>query len=366
MRDALILLIHLLATIARLLVPGGARSIVAESTLLKQQLLVLSRARERAPNLRPIDRIIAALCAGWMRPARLLRAAIVIKPATIMQFHRALVQRKYRLLFTPIRRGKPGPKGPSEELTAAIIEMKRRNPRFGCRRIAQQLALAFGVDIDRDVVRRVLARHYRPIPGGGGPSWLTFLGHSRDSLWSTDLFRCESLRLTTHWVMVVLDQYTRRIVGFAVHRGTLDGIAVCRLFIAATSSSDNFPLCLSTDNDPLFTYHRWGANLRVLDIAEIKTVPYVPLSHPFIERLIGTVRRELLDHVPFWSTRDLQRKLADFQTYYNAQRAHDALDGRPPALRDRRRPAPRFASTGITRYRWQSHCRGLFQLPMAA
>jgi transposase InsO family protein len=118
---------------------------------------------------------------------------------------------------------------------AAIIEMKRRNPRFGCRRIAQQLALAFGVEIDRNVVRRVLAKHYRPIPGGGGPSWLTILGHCKDSLWSTDLFRCESLRLTTHWVMVVLDQYTRRIVGFAVHRSTLDAITVCRLFIAATA-----------------------------------------------------------------------------------------------------------------------------------
>ena len=202
MRDALILLIHLVAIMAKLLTPGGARSIIAESMLLKQQLLVLNRARQRAPNLQSIGRIIAALCAGWMRPTRLLRAAIVIKPATIMHFHRALVQCKYRLLITPIHRGKPGPKGPSAELMAAIIEMKRRNPRFGCRRIAQQLALAFGVDIERDMVRRVLATHYRPVRGGGGPSWLTFLGHSRDSLWSTDLFRCESLRLTTHWVMV--------------------------------------------------------------------------------------------------------------------------------------------------------------------
>lgn len=327
---------------------------------------MLNRARQRAPNLRAIDRIIAALCAGWLRPARLLRAAIVIKLATIMQFHRALVQRKYRLLFTPISRSTPGPKGPSEELMAAIIEMKRRNPRFGCRRIAQQLALAFGIEIDRDVVRRVLARHFRPRPGSGGPSWLTFLGHSRDSLWSTDLFRCESLRLTTHWVMVVLDQYTRRIVGFAVHRGTLDGMAVCRLFVTATARSGGHPYWLSTDNDPLFTCQRWGANLRVLDIAEIKTVPYVPLSHPFIERLIGTVRRELLDHVPFWSARDLQRKLAEYQTYYNAHRAHYVLHGWPPEFRDHRRPAPRSASAGITPYRWQSHCRGLFQLPATA
>ena len=87
-----------------------------------------------------MDRIIAGLCASFMRPTRLLRAAIVIKPATILSFRRALVKRKYRLLFTPKRRGGPGPKGPPPELIAAIIEMKQRNPRFGCRRIAEQLS----------------------------------------------------------------------------------------------------------------------------------------------------------------------------------------------------------------------------------
>jgi len=112
MRDLAILAIHLIATIAQLLLPGGARSILSESLLLKHQLLILNRSRVRAPNLRPIDRIIASLCVGLMRPARLLRSAIVLKPSTLMAFHRALVSRKYRLLFAP-RRRKPGPKGPS-------------------------------------------------------------------------------------------------------------------------------------------------------------------------------------------------------------------------------------------------------------
>ena len=154
-----------------------------------------------------------------MRPTRLLRSAIVLKPSTIMAFHRALVKRKYRLLFTPKQRRKPGPKGPAPALIAAIIEMKRRNRRFGCRRIAQQLSFVFGVEIDKDVVRRVLAKYYRPTHGSGGPSWLTLLGHSKDSLWSVDLFRCESLILRTHWVIVVMDQFTRRIIGFAVRAG---------------------------------------------------------------------------------------------------------------------------------------------------
>ncbi len=73
------------------------------------------------------------------------------------------------------------------------------------------------------------------------------------------------------------------------------------------------PRYLSSDHDPLFEYHRWKANLRILDIEEVKTVPYAPLSHPFVERLIGTIRRELLDHTLFWNAADLERKLVGFQ-----------------------------------------------------
>jgi len=86
-----------------------------------------------------------------------------------------------------------------------------------CPRIAQQITLAFGVEIDEDVVRRLLIVRYRPeADSGGGPSWL---GHMKDSLWSCDLFRCEWATLRTHWVLVVMDQFTRRVIGFGVHGG---------------------------------------------------------------------------------------------------------------------------------------------------
>jgi hypothetical protein len=103
-----------------------------------------------------------------------------------------LIQQKYRLLFSPKRVRRPGPKGPTKELIEAVLEMKRRNRTWGCKRIAQQIAVAFGVDIDKDVVRRILAIHFHPESGSGGPSWLSFIGHIKDSLWSLDLFRCES------------------------------------------------------------------------------------------------------------------------------------------------------------------------------
>jgi hypothetical protein len=77
------------------------------------------------------------------------------------------------------------------------------------------------VDIDKDMVRRILGKHYGQGSGSGGPSWLTLLGQAKDSLWSIDLFRCESLSLRTHGVLVVMDQFTRRIIGFGIHRGTV-------------------------------------------------------------------------------------------------------------------------------------------------
>jgi len=361
-RNLAILLIHLVVTVARLFGPSGVRSVVAESLLVKHQLLILNRSRVRAPHLRPTDRLIAGLCAILMRPTRLLRSAIILKPSTILCFRRALVKRKYRQHFMPKTRCRPGPRGPSPELISAILEMKCRNPNFGYQRIADQISLVFDIEIDKDVVRRVFAQHFRPEPGSNGPSWLTFLGHSKDSLWSVDFFRCESLILKSHWVMVVMDQFSRRIVGFAVQGGTLDGPTVCRMFNCIISGA-GAPRYLSSDNDPLFLFRQWSANLRILDVTEVKTVPYVPLSHPFVERLIGTIRREYLDQVPFWSARDLERKLMLFKEYYNRDRAHRGLDRVPP---DEKIGNADRKIARLDDYRWEKRCRGLYQLPVAA
>jgi putative transposase len=202
MRDCLVLFIHLIVTVLRLAMPRGARSVVAESVLVKHQLLILNRGRKRAPNLRPTDRIIAGLCTFFMGSSRLLRSAIVLRPATLLHLHNVLRKRKYHMLFSSQRAGRPGPKVPKEELIDVVVAMKRRNPNWGCPRIAQQIVLAFGVEIDKDMVRRIRRAHYRPDPDSQGPSWLTLLGHMKDGLWSCDLFRCESATLRTYWVLL--------------------------------------------------------------------------------------------------------------------------------------------------------------------
>ena len=336
MRELLILAIHLLVTFAKLLRPGGVRAVAAESLLLKHQLIISNRSRHRAPNLTTLDRVVLGLTTLFVNARRIPKLAAILKPSTLLKFHKALVDRKYRLLFSASsHRRKPGPKGTSAELIAAIVEMKRRNPNFGCVRIAQQIAHAFSIEIDKDIVRRVLAKHYRPGDSGShGPSWLTFIAQTKDSLWSLDLFRCESIHLRSHWVMLVMDVFTRRIVGFGVESACIDGVSVCRMFNRA-SARQSLPKHASTDHDPLFRFHRWLANLRVLEIEEIKSVPQAPISHPFVERLIGTIRREYLDRVFFWNAVDLTRKLREFRDYYNAI----ASTARSMARRPRNAPA---------------------------
>jgi hypothetical protein len=102
--------------------------------------------------------------------------------------------------------------------------------------------------------------------------------------------------------------------------------------------------------------------LRILDVEAIKTVPYAPLSHPFVERLIGTIRRECLDRTLFWTAADLEMKLSEFQRYYNGHRAHAGLEGRAPEPN----AEAGGARASVRSYRWQLHCRGLYQTPMAA
>jgi hypothetical protein len=182
------LIAHLLVTLAKLARPGGIGAVAAESLALKHQLLIMKRAQRRAPNLTSWDRLVLGVCALFVSPRRLSKMAVIVKPSTLLCFHHALVKGKYHLLYSPRKRCRPGPKGPSKELIGAVIEMKRRNPRFGCRKIAEQISSAFGIEINKDVVQRILIRHYRPVPGGDGPSWLTLIGHAKDSLWSAERF----------------------------------------------------------------------------------------------------------------------------------------------------------------------------------
>ena len=129
MKDLLLPLLHLAVTAAKLCRPGGVRAVIAENLLLKQQLIVLRRSRQRAPNLRVGDRLLCGFGALFLSPGRIRTVAIGLRPSTLLTVHQALVRGKYRRLFSSSARPKkPGPTGPSEALIRAIVELKSRNP----------------------------------------------------------------------------------------------------------------------------------------------------------------------------------------------------------------------------------------------
>ena len=156
-----------------------------------------------------------------------------------------------------------------------------------------------------------------------------------------------------------MDQYTRRIIGFGIQAGIVDGLALCRMFKQAIRGA-SLPKYLSSDHDPLYRFPQWEANLRILGVTEIKTVPYVPLSHPFVERLIGTIRRECLDQLLFWTATDLETKLIAFGDYYNSHRTHAGINGETPI------ETPGCRGANLNSYHWQAQCRGLYQTPIPA
>jgi hypothetical protein len=139
---------------------GGVRAVVAESLLVKHQLLILNRSRQRAPRLRLSDRLVAGLCALLMHRAGCCVPGSSLKPSTLLRFHRVLTTRKCRQLFSSTGQQKPGPKGPGQEVMRAIVDMKQRNPTWGCPRIAQQITLAFGVPLNKDGVPDPGTLHY--------------------------------------------------------------------------------------------------------------------------------------------------------------------------------------------------------------
>jgi len=150
-----------------LLSPGGYKKLVSENLALRQQLIVASRKRKKSPPLLPIDRILLGIISFFIPSDRLARVAIIVKPATILKFHRALVKRKYKVLFGVKSRKKPGPKGFDRDMIKLVVEIKKRNPSYGCPKIAMLVTNITGISISEQSIRRILRKHLKYDPGDG-------------------------------------------------------------------------------------------------------------------------------------------------------------------------------------------------------
>ena len=362
------ILLSICLRILLMLLQGKRKSIVkmlvCENFILRRQIQILLQRNKRRITLSPWDRLYLAFGLGLSNTKRLsTRVSIILSPETLLRYHRHLVKMKYSKLYTPIITKKRGPKRKSKELVQLVLALKNNNPSYGAEKIAGILSRR-GYKISDTTVRRILKKHgYDDEIKASGPSWLSFIGNSLNGLWSVDYFKVESICLKSYLVMVVIDVYSRKIIGFSVEKYPLTGSKLCRMFNKILNSSGIIPKRISTDNDPLFLYNQWLGNLSILDIDEIKTVSHVPWSHPYVERVIGITRQEYLRNIIFFGEVDLLTKLDEFQKYYNEGRVHSSIDFcTPHEKEDSKKPN----TIELEDIKWKSYCRGLYKVPIAA
>lgn len=160
MLDINLIIPNFLILYLRLLLPGGTRKIAAENVALRKQLMTMTRGMKRSPKLQTSDRIFFGMLGAIISIHRLEKISILLKPDTILKFHKALIKRKYSTLFSSKKTKRLGRKGTEQAVIDAILEMKKRNPSYGYRRITMQISIAFDINIDKNIVRRVLNKHY--------------------------------------------------------------------------------------------------------------------------------------------------------------------------------------------------------------
>jgi putative transposase len=290
-----------------------------ENLALRQQLAVLSQQRKRPP-LRRRDRlfwvVLSWLYTDWRS------ALVLVQPDTVVRWH----QQGFRLFWRWKSRTKRVGRPPlDEEIIALIRRMARENPTWGSPRIQAELRL-LGHDVAEATVAKYRPRHRKP----PSPTWKAFLRNHVGTLASMDFFVVPTATFRLLYVLIILSHARRRVVHFRVTSRPNAPWVVQQLREAFPFASA--PRYLIHDRDSIF-----GAEVRRclagLNVEQVVIAPRSPWQNPFVERLIGTIRRELLNHVLVLNERHLHRLLSSFFAYYHQARPHASLERNAPVAR---------------------------------
>ena len=304
---------------------GGHRQLALENLALRQQLTVYRRTVAR-PRLRRGDRLfwvaLSRLWRGWTQ------ALVIVAPDTVLCWQR----RRFRDYWTRrSRRSVVGRPPVAPEIRALVAQMAAANPLWGAPRIHGEL-LKLGIDVAERTVSRLMPKR-RTSPS---QTWRTFLtNHVRD-LVSIDFFTVPTAHLRVLFVLVVLAHHRRRVVHFNVTEhptAAWTAQQIVEAFPDDTASS-----YLLRDRDTIYG-HAFRHRVKGMGIREVLTAPQSPWQNPFAERLIGSVRRECLDHVLVLSERHLRHVLTRYFAYYHGARTHLSLEKDAPDARPIERPA---------------------------
>ncbi len=294
-------------------------ALAAENLALRQQLAVLRRSVRR-PRLRPWDRLfwvgLSRCWAGWKD------ALLIVTPATVVGWHR----QGFRLYWRWKSRGRNGRPRIAPEVRRLIRRMSWENSLWGAPRIHAELRL-LGHDVAESTVARYMGRRTRP----ASPPWRSFLANHIECLASVDFFVVPTVTFKLLYAFVVLCHDRRRVAHFNVtFHPTAEWVA---RQVKEAFPYDAAPRYLIRDHDGAYG-EGFRECLESMGIEEVLTAPRSPWQNPYVERLIGSIRRECLDHVIVFNEAHLWRSLSRYFDYYHASRTHRALDDNAPCPRE--------------------------------
>jgi len=294
-------------------------AVAAENLALRQQINVLRRTAPKRPSFSGIDRLIFVGLYRWLPGVR--DALAIIQPETVVHWHRS----GFRSYWRWKSRSRGGRPKVALEIRRLIRDMSLANPLWGAPRIHGEL-LKLGIDIGQTSVAKYMAWRRRP-PSQG---WRTFLRNHADGIAAMDLFVVPTASFRLLYGLLILRHDRRRIlsVGATAHP-TSEWIA---RQLTEACGWEQAPQYLIRDRD-----RAYGAvvtqRLRTLGIRDRPISPRSPWQNAYVERLIGSVRRECVDHVIVFGERHLRHLLLSYKTYYNETRTHLSLNKDTPSRR---------------------------------
>jgi putative transposase len=289
-----------------------------EILALRHQLQVLPRSRPRRLRLATMDRWLWAwLARSW---GSWRTALVIVKPETVIAWYR----KGFRLFWTWTSRRRGGRPPVPPDVRTLIRTMSRENPLWGAPRIHGEL-LKLGVDVSQATVAKYMARPTTP----SSQSWRTFLTNHLQQIAAADFFVVPTATCRLLFVLVILAHERRRIVHVAVTDCPTAAWTAQQLREAFPWNEA--PRYLVRDRDSAF--YAWTSTAAAIGIEEILTAPRSPWQNAYAERLIGSIRRECLDHIIVANERGLRRALQAYVTYYLKYRTQVSLDKDAPVSR---------------------------------
>jgi putative transposase len=283
----------------------------AEILALRHQLAVLQANAPRRLRLNRSDRVLWVWLSRWFPGWR--QCLCIVQPATVIAWHR----RAFAWYWTRKSRRRPGRPEVTAEIRALIRQMSQANPLWGAPRLHGEL-LKLGIEVAESTVGKYLQRHRKP----PSQTWRTFLNNHLAQMASMDFFTVPTATFRVLFVFVVLSHARRRIVHFGVTEHPTQEWTIQQLREAFPWNQA--PRYVLRDRDAIYGQHL-AAVIQGMGIEEVLTAPRSPWENPYVERLVGSIRRECLDHIIVWNQRSLRRILRDYFAYYEHSRTHLAL-----------------------------------------